>query len=96
MTVLAAVCGCTADDAPRLSRAEKDIIDADGIMRVLTVVDREDSLVLRSECTDFPLKTLRSLSVASGSMRHFFFRYSVVPRRYTWMQVRLRCSSCSY
>ena len=60
MTVLAAVCGCTADDAPRLSRAEKDIIDADGIMRVLTVVDREDSLVLRSECTDFPLKTLRS------------------------------------
>ena len=60
MTVLAAVCGCTADDAPRLSRAEKDIIDAAGIMRVLTVVDKEDSLVLRSECTDFPLKTLRS------------------------------------
>ena len=60
MTVLAAVCGCTADDAPRLGRAEKDIIDAEGIMRVLTVVDREDSLVLRSECTDFPLKTLRS------------------------------------
>ena len=60
MTVLAAVCGCSADNAPRLNRAEKDIIDADGIMRVLTVDDREDSLVLRSECTDFPLKTLRS------------------------------------
>ena len=60
MAVLAAICGCSADDAPRLSRAEKDIIDADGIMRVLTVDDREDSLVLRSECADFPLKTLRS------------------------------------
>ena len=60
MTVLAAVCGCTADDAPRLTKAEKDIIDAEGIMRVLTVVDKEDSLVLRSECTDFPLKVLRS------------------------------------
>ena len=60
MAVLAAVCGCTADNAARLTRAEKDIIDAEGIMRVLTVDDREDSLVLRSECTDFPLKTLRS------------------------------------
>ena len=60
MAVLAAVCGCSADDAPRLSMAEKDIIGADGIMRVLTLGDREDSLVLRSECTDFPLKTLRS------------------------------------
>ena len=60
MAVLAAVCGCTADNASRLTRAEKDIIDAEGIMRVLTVDDREDSLILRSECTDFSLKTLRS------------------------------------
>ena len=60
MAVLAAECGCTADNASRLTRAEKDIIDAEGIMRVLTVDDSEDSLVLRSECTDFPLKTLRS------------------------------------
>ena len=60
MTVLAAVCGCSADNALRLTRAEKNIIDAEGIMRVLMVDDREDSLVLRSECTDFPLKTLRS------------------------------------
>lgn len=60
MAVLAAVCGCTADNASRLTGAEKDIIDAEGIMRVLTVDDREDSLILRSECTDFSLKTLRS------------------------------------
>lgn len=60
MAVLAAVCGCTADNASRLTKAEKDIIDAEGIMRVLTVDDREDSLILRSECTDFSLKTLRS------------------------------------
>ena len=60
MAILAAVCGCTADNASRLTRAEKDIIDAEGIMRVLTVDDREDSLILRSECTDFSLKTLRS------------------------------------
>ena len=60
MAVLAAVCSCTADNASRLTKAEKDIIDADGIMRVLTVTDREDSLVLRSECADFPLKALRS------------------------------------
>ena len=60
MIVLAAVCSCTADNASRLTKAEKDIIDADGIMRVLTVTDREDSLVLRSECADFPLKALRS------------------------------------
>ena len=60
MAVLAAVCGCSADNAPRLARAEKDIIDAEGIMRVLTVSNREDSLVLRSECTDFPERVLRS------------------------------------
>lgn len=60
MTVLAAVYGCFADNAPHLTRAEKDIIDADGIMRVLTVDDREDSLLLRSECAEFPLKVLRS------------------------------------
>ncbi len=60
MAVLAAVCGCSADDAPRLTGAEKDIIDAAGIMRVLTVDDRKDSLVLRSECIDFPMKALRS------------------------------------
>ena len=47
-----------ADNAPHLTRVEKDIIDADGIMRVLTVDDREDSLLLRSECADFPLKVL--------------------------------------
>lgn len=58
--VLAAVYGCFADNAPHLTRAEKDIIDADGIMRVLTVDDREDSLFLRSECAEFPLKVLRS------------------------------------
>lgn len=60
MAVLAAVCGCSADNAPRLTGAEKDIIDAAGIMRVLTVDDRKDSLVLRSECIDFPMKALRS------------------------------------
>ena len=58
--VLAAACGCTADNAARLTGEEKDIIDAEGIMRVLTVDDREDSLLLRSECADFPLKALRS------------------------------------
>ena len=58
--VLAAACGCTAYNAPRLTGEEKDIIDAEGIMRVLTVDDREDSLLLRSECADFPLKALRS------------------------------------
>ena len=55
-----AACGCTADNAPRLTGEEKDVIDAEGIMRVLTVDDREDSLLLRSECADFPLKALRS------------------------------------
>ena len=34
MAVLAAVCSCTADNASRLTEAEKNIIDADGIMRV--------------------------------------------------------------
>ena len=58
--LMAMVCGCIADNAPRLSRAEKDIIDAEGIMRVLTVSDKEDSLVLRSKCSDFPVKILRS------------------------------------
>ena len=57
---MAMVCGCIADNAPRLNRAEKDIIDAEGIMRVLTVSDKEDSLVLRSKCSDFPVKILRS------------------------------------
>lgn len=60
MAAVLAACGCTADNAPRLTGEEKDIIDAEGIMRVLTVDDREDSLLLRSECTDFPLKALRS------------------------------------
>ena len=58
--LMAMVCGCIAANAPRLSRAEKDIIDAEGIMRVLTVSDKEDSLVLRSKCSDFPVKILRS------------------------------------
>lgn len=59
-TVLAAVCACSAGNAPRLDRAEKDIIDGDGTMRVLTVEDSEDSLLLRSECADFPGSVLRS------------------------------------
>ena len=29
-------------------------------MRVLTVEEKEDSLLLRSECTDFPKRVLRS------------------------------------
>ena len=60
IALLAVVCGCSSDNAMRLDREEKDIIDAEGIMRVLTVSNREDSLVLRSECTDFPERVLRS------------------------------------
>ena len=59
-SVLSAVCGCVAGNAPRLSGAEKGIIDADGIMRVLSISDRKDSLVLRSKCVDFPKRALRS------------------------------------
>lgn len=60
IALLAVVCGCSSDNAMRLDREEKDIIDAEGIMRVLTVSNREDSLVLRSECADFPERVLRS------------------------------------
>ena len=58
--VLMSVCGCSADKAPRLGREEKDIIDGNGVMRVLTVSHREDSLLLRSECADFPGRVLRT------------------------------------
>ena len=58
--VLVAASCCSSGSAPCLSRAEKDIIDGEGIMRVLTVEEKEDSLLLRSECTDFPKRVLRS------------------------------------
>ena len=60
LAIAAAAYSCTTDKVSRLDKAEKDLIDAAGIMRVLTVDDKEDSLVLRSECTDFPQKFLRS------------------------------------
>ena len=44
-----------------LSKAEKDLIKgSDSLMRVLSVFDREDSLVLRTKSVDFTDKDLRS------------------------------------
>lgn len=53
-------CGNAGSMAPKLSPAEKSLIGRTGIMRVLTVDNREDSLLLRSECSDFRVRDLKS------------------------------------
>ena len=53
-------CGNAGSMAPKLSPAEKSLIGRTGIMRVLTVDNREDSLLLRSECSDFRARDLKS------------------------------------
>ena len=64
--------GCTGDGsrAPRMSREEKALIEGPGIMRVLTVDNREDSLVLRAGCSDFRIRDLKSetFRILSGRM----------------------------
>lgn len=53
--------GCTGSG---LTREEKKIIasaDSRGVMRVLTIEDREDSLILRRPCTDFSSRDLESM-----------------------------------
>lgn len=64
--------GCTGDGsrAPRMSREEKALIEGPGIMRVLTVDNREDSLVLRAGCSDFRIHDMKSetFRILSGRM----------------------------
>ncbi len=63
--VMATACGDTG-----LTRDELRTIEsagADGIMRVLTVYDKADSLVLRTRCTDFPEEELDAMFTDSLS-----------------------------
>lgn len=64
-SVLAGLQGCRsavlASCPPKLSAEEKALVrESDGIMRVLQVTDRRDSLVLRTQCQDFRIKDIRS------------------------------------
>lgn len=64
-TVIAAACGNTG-----LTHEELRTIgsaDTNGIMRVLTVYDREDSLVLRTPCADFSEENLTAMFADSLS-----------------------------
>lgn len=60
LITLLALCGCGSDKTPRLTRAEKALIEGSGpVMRVLTIADKEDSLFLRGQCVDFSDKDLK-------------------------------------
>ena len=60
ITVLLAV-GCGSHGPARLSKGEKALIsNFDTVMKVLSIYDREDSLVLRQKSLDFSDKDLRS------------------------------------
>lgn len=55
MAILVSSCTSTWSDS------EKELIDAEGdVMRVLTVYNHEDSLVLKTKCTDFTVRELKS------------------------------------
>ena len=59
MVVLSAV-GC-AGLGHRLTPSERELVmSSDGLMRVLLVTSREDSLLLRKHCTDLTAKDLQS------------------------------------
>ncbi|MBO4230679.1 MAG: peptide deformylase [Bacteroidales bacterium] len=61
-TVLAIVIGsCGQSQTASLTKAEKALISgSDSLMRVLTIFDKADSLLLRSKSIDFSEKDLRS------------------------------------
>lgn len=64
-SALAGLPGCSsagqASCPPKLSAEEKSLVrESDGIMRVLQVTDRRDSLVLRTQCKDFRIKDISS------------------------------------
>lgn len=42
------------------SSAEKSVIQGEGVMRVLTIGDRDDSLFLRTPCKDLTVKEIKS------------------------------------
>lgn len=64
-SLLAGLQGCSSAEGdscpPKLSAEEKSLVrKSDGIMRVLQVTDRSDSLLLRSQCQDFRIKDIHS------------------------------------
>lgn len=77
--------GCTGDGsrALRMSREEKALIEGPGIMRVLTVDNREDSLVLRAGCSDFRIRDLKSETFRILSGRMNVIRSQKIIIRYT-------------
>ena len=51
------------------SADEKAVINGQGVMRVLTIDDRDDSLFLRKPCKDLTLKEIRSAEYATLAER---------------------------
>ncbi len=67
-------CGQNGHGAPKdeggWTAAEKALIDADGeLMRVLTINDRQDSLVLRTSCTELTAEELAGPEYATLSAK---------------------------
>ena len=59
--LLLALAGCSRDASPRLTSDERALVRGEGaVMRVLTVNDTADSLLLRTPCSDFARRDLAS------------------------------------
>lgn len=57
----AIVSGCTGSSLSRMEKKIIDSADSRGVMRVLTIEDMEDSLILRRPCADFSSGDLESM-----------------------------------